>query len=275
MIQGISLKSDKSPLRAGSLCGWIKDMDDLFKTPRLYIDAPLAQGADMPVPEAQAHYLKNVMRRQPGDFIRLFNGRDGEWQASLVDVSKKGVTARVMQRIKEQLPIHMPRLSIICPPLKKDAQDVLIEKASELGIAGFYPVITDHTDVRTLHADRITAQMIEAAEQCERMDIPTLAPLRPLMTCLAEIKGRGIILAAIERSLASPLYKVCEDLPRAAEIFILVGPAGGFSASEKEKLGAHENIIPVSLGDRILRAETAAIAMLSVLQYGAKERIKG
>ncbi len=235
------------------------------KLSRLYISADLKSGAGLALDDKQAHYLRNVLRKETGDTVRLFNGRDGEWLAELKEVSKKGVLAVAKEQIRPQ-PSHARTIHLLFAPLKKDRMDFLIEKSVELGVTHFHPVITARTaDARTLNHDRLTAQVIEAAEQCERMDVPVLLPDLPLKQKLAGWKD-GAIHWAYERSDAAPL--TASDDQTAA---FLIGPAGGFDDNEVNILSSHESVKPISLGETIYRAETASLLCLASLQIKSQK----
>lgn len=211
------------------------------------------------MPEAQSHYLKNVLRRTEGDQVRLFNAADGEWLAAIRFQGKKALAAELSENIR--LATQDSReLHLFFSPIKKERNDLLIEKAVELGVTHFHPVLFQRTIVRDVKEERILAQMIEAAEQCERLDIPHLLPLLDLKKSLAKWEEAAPLFAAIERVEASPLTQ--QSLPKAG---FLIGPEGGITADEIDDLKAKAFIRPVSLGSRILRAETAAFYGLSLL----------
>jgi 16S rRNA (uracil1498-N3)-methyltransferase len=244
-------------------------MDPIFKTPRLYVDIPLMKkGDDIPLSESQIHYLKNVMRRQLGDQVRLFNGRDGEWACTLEHFDKRGGTARAQDIIRPQGGA-LCRTHLFFPPLKKEPLDTLIQKTVELGVTHFHPVLTDQADVRTMNMDRIAAQVTEAAEQCERLDIPVIAPLCAFKQMIADAPCAGPIFVAVERAQLPGFAASVLALPAGASCGFLIGPAGGWSAAERDLILSQKGgLVPVSLGDTILRAETAAIAMAAVIAIG-------
>lgn len=237
-----------------------------YTSPRLYVKGPLAAGAHVQLDENATHYLKNVRRVGMGDVVRVFDGSNGEYIAAISASSdKKSVTIAVEKKIREQ-PKPGRRTGLIFPPLKKEAMDFLIEKATELGVDDFYPAVSAQSDVRALNHDRLVAQIIAACAQCERLTIPVLHPLMPLEKLLGAWPQDHPIIAAIER-LAVPapfmpaVQKIAANGPR--DVAFLIGPAGGFRAGEKEMLMRLGFIHPVTLGDHILRAETAATAMLA------------
>lgn len=239
-------------------------MNHIFHNlPRLYCPLNMDKGVLLNLPDDQSHYLRNVLRKTIGDGVRLFNERNGEWVAYMSTESKKFVTLTIDQQIRSP---EMPESAthLIFSPIKKDRNDMLIEKAVELGATHLHPVLFSRTIVRDIKPDRIQAQMIEAAEQCERLSLPTLSPLKDLKKLLGEWNKDIPVFAGIERTDAMPLADalVANDGLKAA---LLIGPEGGMTAEEIELLNARAFIKPVSLGPRILRAETAAFYGLSIL----------
>lgn len=231
--------------------------------PRLYTDQPLHAGGDIPLNEAQAHYLRAVLRALPGQGLCLFNGRDGEWQAVLTELGKRG--GRVLAELCLRAQTTTPDLWLLFAPLKKDALDVLVEKAAELGAARLLPVLTAYTDVTRVNLDRLQAQLIEAAEQCERLDVPSLATPQRLETLLADWPDGRQLYVCAEAGQAQPFADVLAQAPDGPAA-ILIGPEGGWSVGELELFARHRTCEPVALGPRILRAETAAIAALALWQ---------
>lgn len=233
-------------------------MDDTAfkKLPRLYVDRDLQPGQTLTFPEAQAHYLRNVLRKEQGEGLRLFNGRDGEYKAVLDSVDKKSVTARCETLIRPQQDAIFS-IHLLFAPIKKARLDFLIEKAVELGATHLHPVITQNTEVRALNEDRLRLQIMEAAEQCERMDMPMLSHVQKLED-LPQFWSGEPILACIERYEAPPLKAETGHA-------VLIGPEGGFTENETGFLNSLDFIRPVSLGPRILRSETAVCAALSLI----------
>jgi 16S rRNA (uracil1498-N3)-methyltransferase len=230
--------------------------DDFIKLPRLYVDHELRGGAAIELSDAQAHYLRNVLRRGAGDEVRLFNSGDGEWLAEL-DISKKSAIARLHRQLKKQ-PDERKETHLLFAPIKKDAMDFLIEKAVELGVTHLHPVLTQNTEVRRVNEERLRAQIIEAAEQCERLTIPALGAVASFSDISSRWNSEIKLYACIERREADPL-----DGPFSEKSAFLIGPEGGFTEEEIEKLGKLSFVVPVSLGESILRAETAALFCLS------------
>lgn len=234
-------------------------MDDFIKLPRLYVDSDLSANAPVAFGADQAHYLRHVLRRNPGDNLRVFNGRDGEWLATIAEAGKKAVTAQAVRILLPQ-PAAGPAIHLFFAPIKKARMDMLVEKAVELGATHLHPVITQNTEVRQVNTDRLRAQIIEAAEQCERLDIPALADAAALRTV-----GGLTVFAAIERAPDAPPLAAALTAHR-GPCGLLVGPEGGFTTEEKRALGQNPDIVTVSLGDRTLRSETAVIFMLAAVQ---------
>lgn len=222
--------------------------------PRLYIEAPLASGAELPGTQAHAHYLGTVMRRAAGDTVRLFNGTDGEWAARIAAVRRDRITFTAETQLRPQQP--EPDIWLAFALLKRDETDLLVQQATQLGVSALLPLFTERTNTARINADRLRAITIEAAEQCERLTVPSLHAPQSLAALLAGWPRERPLAAALERAEAPP--------PR-GQTALLVGPEGGFSPGELDALRAAPFIQAVSLGPRILRAETAAIAGLALL----------
>jgi 16S rRNA (uracil1498-N3)-methyltransferase len=225
---------------------------------RLYADAPLAAGATIEATAAQAHYLGSVMRRSRGDAVRLFNGRDGEFDARIESIRRDVASLHVVQRLRAQAP--EPDVWLVFALLKRDATDLVVQKATELGVAALHPVITERTNAHRVNPSRLAAIAVEAAEQCERLTVPQLHPPRSLPALLGEWQPDRRLFLAAERSGARALGLA--DGPAA----LLVGPEGGFTPGELDAVQAHPFVTAVSLGPRILRADTACIVGLALLQ---------
>ena len=244
---------------------------------RLHVDHPLAPGQSVPLTEAQAHYLFGVMRQEVGAGILLFNGRDGEWRA---EVEKAGKRAGTLICRERTAPLRLPPdLWLVFAPLKKARTDFIVEKAAELGAARILLVQTAFTNADRIRQDRLQAHAVEAAEQCGGTFVPEVADLVPLdrlldgwpadrriMWCDESLVGaRAGLLAAAGAGPARGF----EDAPGAADPgpwAILIGPEGGFSDAEQARLRRMAQVVPVSLGPRILRADTAAVAALALWQ---------
>lgn len=234
--------------------------DETFKLPRLYTTEALAAKTLIPLEAGQAHYLHNVLRRKEGDFIRLFNGKDGEWLGQLQDLNKKGGNAELTERLSAQ-PVLKRRVHLLFTPIKKHRMDWMIEKIVELGATDLHPVLTQNTEVRKINAERMEAQIFEATEQCERFVIPALHPLEALDKKLAAWPQDMKVLACLERHDAPHIHK--SGITRNDDVAFLIGPEGGFTAEEKTKIA--EICKPVTLGNTVLRCETAAIKALILL----------
>ena len=229
---------------------------DYTKAPRIYGDYDLDVGHAIALNDDHCHYLLSVMRRNDGDIIRIFNNKNGEFIGKIVKKSKKLADLHIIECIL--LPkLQITRKKLYFCPIKKDRLGFLIEKCVELGVTDLCPVISDHTENRKLNSDKVQKQIIEAVEQCERLDIPQL---HNPTTIDAITQMETQIYCAIERqdaALFAPDNK--------SDCACLIGPEGGWSAREIELLSNAKNIVAVSLGDTILRAETAAICMLARL----------
>ncbi len=235
-------------------------MDETFKYPRLYIETDLAGDAEITLGSAQAHYLKNVLRKKEGDPVRLFNARHGEWLGHIASLSKKEARVILDRQLRMQ-PQDIPKTALIFAPIKKARQDWMVEKAVELGVSDFYPVLTQNTEVRKLNDERLHTQIHEAAEQCERLTIPALHPLQKLDAFFTDWTQDIKILACIERYDAQAL--AAQD----GDVALLIGPEGGFTKEEKDFIAAQSFVQAVNLGDTVLRCETA-VAKAIILARG-------
>ncbi len=228
---------------------------------RLYVDHPLGQGQSVPLDRDQAHYLFGVMRQQLGAQIALFNGRDGEWRAEVVEAGKRGGTLECREHTK---PLQMPPdLWLIFAPIKKARTDFIVEKAAEMGAAKIIPVQTEFTNSERIRQDRLQAHAVEAAEQCGGTFVPEVTGLQKLDRLLADWpEGRKLMFCDEAEVGAGKVLGEAGPGPWA----ILIGPEGGFSEAERKRLHALPFTHVVSLGPRILRADTAAVAALTVWQ---------
>ncbi|KGJ04494.1 16S rRNA (uracil1498-N3)-methyltransferase [Paracoccus halophilus] len=228
---------------------------------RLFIDHPLAEGQAIALTPDQAHYLASVMRQGPGAEILVFNGRDGEWLARIGRIAKRSGELLAVSRTAPQL--DPPDLWLIFAPIKKARTDFIVEKAAEMGAARVLPVQTEHTNSERIRQDRLQAHAVEAAEQCGGTFVPEVGELTPLSRLLGGWEPARRILWADE-ALAGPAATL-RGLP-GGPWAILIGPEGGWSESERRRLSAMECVTRVSLGPRILRADTAAVASLALWQ---------
>lgn len=227
---------------------------------RLYVDAPLGQGQTVPLNRDQAHYLFGVMRQAVGGAVALFNGRDGEWRAEISQAGKRGGELACVAQTK---PLQMPPdLWLMFAPIKKARTDFIVEKAAEMGAARIVPVMSEFTNAGRIQRDRLQAHAVEAAEQCGGTYVPEVAEAHKLGRLLDGWDPARRILFCDE-ALAGD----ASDLPTGAGPWaILIGPEGGFSDSERKRLRGLDFAHPVALGPRILRADTAAVAAMTLWQ---------
>ncbi len=230
--------------------------------PRLFIDTSLAEGIEVVLDGSQANYLVNVMRLSAGAGVRCFDDRTGEWTAALVLVGKRDARLRIVAHLRPREAV--PDLWLLAAPIKRQRIDWLAEKACELGVARLVPVLTRRTIVERLNPERLRARMIEAAEQCGRTALPELAEAARLEPLLADWPADRALIFADETG-GVPLAAAARPGPAA----ILIGPEGGFAAEERAAIRALPHALGIGLGPRILRAETAALAAVSVWMAAA------
>jgi 16S rRNA (uracil1498-N3)-methyltransferase len=228
-------------------------------TPRLFVETALSAGVELRLDGAQAHYLIAVMRMKLGAPVKLFDDISGEWLAEVVGLAKRDLTLRVSDHLREREAV--PDLWLLAAPIKKARIDLVAEKACELGVALYRPVITRRTIVERLNLDRLLSHMVEAAEQCGRTALPTLEQPVKLAALLKDWpKGRHLFFADETGGAAFAEAAKANTGPAA----ILIGPEGGFDDEERAAIRAVPNAIAISLGPRILRAETAAISSVAI-----------
>ncbi|MDT1060574.1 16S rRNA (uracil(1498)-N(3))-methyltransferase [Paracoccus sp. CPCC 101403] len=228
---------------------------------RLFIDHPLTLGQGIALGSDQAHYLSSVMRQGVGDEVLLFNGRDGEWLARIERLAKRnGDLVAVRQTAPQMDP---PDLWLVFAPIKKARTDFIVEKAAEMGASRILPVQTEHTNSERIRQDRLQAHAVEAAEQCGGTFVPEVTDLLALSRLLDGWDANRRILWADE-ALVGPAATLA-GLKRGPWA-ILIGPEGGWSESERARLSAMDCVTRISLGPRILRADTAAVASLALWQ---------
>lgn len=248
--------------------------------PRLFVDAPLVEAGAVALDDEQSNYLLRVLRLDEGARVRLFNGRDGEWQCAVKKVSAKRAEATPLGQTRTQ-PDKSGQigtlLTLLFAPVKKDQTDLILEKATELGAAKIRPVLTERTQTRTVRADRFRKIALEAAEQTERLDLPEILDLAGLDAALDALEpGTAVIFCdeagdeaeapwGGQAGRARPMLEVLEAL-KGRSAAILTGPEGGFTPAERAFLRGRAETWPVSLGPRILRAETAAISAMTLWQ---------
>ena len=227
---------------------------------RLFVSHPLAQGQTVPLEADQAHYLNGVLRMKPGEAVGLFNGEAGEWRATVSDLAKRrGMLVCEEQTRPQQNP---PDLWLLFAPIKKARTDFIVEKAAEMGAARIVPVQTEFTNSERIRRDRLQAHAVEAAEQCGGTFVPEVTELQKLDRLLNDWpEGRRLMFC--DEALVGAAERLADQTGPWA---ILIGPEGGFSEAERAKLRALPFATAVSLGPRILRADTAAVAALTVWQ---------
>lgn len=216
----------------------------------------------MTLPKPQAHYLGTVLRKKAGDVLRLFNGRDGEFTAEIIAISKKNVEISIASHLRA--PSLASDIWLCFAPVRKHRTAFIIEKATELGVSALLPVTTQRTQFPKINAEKTMAQIIEAAEQTERLDLPELHDSQSLEMLIAGWNPKRTLLFADEAGDALPALIAAQKTPAPAAI--LIGPEGGFTPAERDLLRAQDFVTPVTLGPRILRADTAAISLLTVWQ---------
>ncbi len=229
---------------------------------RIYINSQDLKPEDTHnLTENQIHYLRNVLRLNIGDMIRIFNGNDGEWLAKIISLSKKNCKIELAKQIKKQC--YSPDIEIIFSPVKKRRQDFLIEKVTELGVSKITLVKTKYCQIKKVNIDKIKLQIIEAAEQSERLDIAEINEVKNLDTLLTAWQRDRKLFVCAEKNFAIPIADALKTVTKNDKISILVGPEGGFSDIEIEKLASAKFTTMIDLGKNILRTETAAIVAIS------------
>jgi 16S rRNA (uracil1498-N3)-methyltransferase len=238
-----------------------------FSAQRLYVNAPLAEAVLIELDHVQTNYVRNVLRLGDGTGILVFNGRDGEWHAAVTASRRKGVTLIVKEMARTQEP-H-PDLHYLFAPLKHARQDYVVEKAVEMGAGLLRPVLTRRTQTHRINGDRMRSHAIEAAEQCGILTIPDIAPAIKLNALLDDWdKERLLVFCDEDAPMDDPVTVLRQraDAGKPRPLAVLVGPEGGFDATEREALLGLPQVLRLPLGPRILRADTAAVAALALLQ---------
>lgn len=233
-------------------------------TIRLYAPTQLKVNTSIDLNRGQSHYLINVMRSKQGDFVLIFNAESGEYKAEIISASKNYVSLNIIEQLKPAL-VGEPNLTLAFAPIKNPNSSYLVQKATELGVTNFMPIITERTIVRNLSTEKLTLVAIEAAEQCERLSIPTISEPIKLANITALTKNFTNVFFCYERapkenSLLSTLINYKNYLNNS---LVLTGPEGGFSDSEISVIQSLDKVKSVSLGDKILRADTAIISALA------------
>lgn len=233
---------------------------------RLFVETDLKLGQDLQLDKAQTNYLLNVMRKKEGDKIVLFNGRDGAFLAQITIAHRKGATINLVELVAKQSPA--PDLWYFFAPLKSARLDYMVQKATEMGVGHLQPILTQHTQANRIKIDKMRAHAIEAAEQCEILNVPQLheaATLDKLLDAWQTNHKNRILIFADEEAPIEGAAKSLKEID-GRPIGLMVGPEGGFSQTERELLRQKPFCLPISLGPRILRADTAAVAALAIIQ---------
>lgn len=238
-----------------------------FRTPRLFVEAALSAGQAVPLDQAQTNYLCNVLRLSPGDGVLAFNGADGEWQAELDRPGKKVAALRIVAQSRPQE--AATDLHYLFAPLKHARLDYMVQKAVELGVSRLQPVTTRHTQISRINLERMRANAIEAAEQCGVLTIPDIAEPLALDRLLAAMDAERLVIFCDEDAEIRDPVEALSAVRRnglSPPLAVLIGPEGGFADEERALLLRHGNVLRLALGPRILRADTAAVAALSIVQ---------
>jgi 16S rRNA (uracil1498-N3)-methyltransferase len=239
-----------------------------FRTPRLYIDTPLHKGASLLLEPGQANYLGNVLRLRDGDAVLVFNGRDGEWRGTLASSGKRRLAVALGEQTRPQtrgLDLHY-----LFAPLKHARLDYMVQKAVEMGVSRLQPVITGHVQVARVNLERMRANAIEAAEQCGILTLPEIGDPLPFDRLIAQRDASRLLVFCDEDAEVKDPVAALSAVRRTADngamaLAVLVGPEGGFVEAERAALLKLPNTVRLSLGPRILRADTAAVAALALV----------
>lgn len=238
------------------------------RAPRLFVSERLqrdgAPVAELTLDKAQSHYLAHVLRLGVGASVLLFNGVDGEWRARIVAASRHAVTLAAEAQTRPQttgIDLHY-----LFAPLKHARLDYMVQKAVEMGVSRLVPVITERTEARRVNLDRMQANAIEAAEQCEMLSIPEIAGEERLAVALERLEPERVLIFCDEDAARANPLTALAAAPAGAPLAVLIGPEGGFSDQERELASRHASVVRLSLGPRIMRADTAAVAALAVVQ---------
>jgi 16S rRNA (uracil1498-N3)-methyltransferase len=241
------------------------DMPQLdFRSPRLFVDAALTEGQTVALERGQSNYLGNVLRLAAGDGILAFNGRDGEWQAVIAGRKRPDSLDIIAQTRKQD---RLPDLAYVFAPLKHARLDYMVQKAVEMGASSLQPVLTRFTQVSRVNGERMRANVIEAAEQCGILSIASVNDPVPLDRYLSARNGSRLLVFCDEAAdVTNPLQALQGDRTAASGVDVLIGPEGGFADEERALLLRQPRILTLSLGPRILRADTAGVAALALVQ---------
>lgn len=238
-----------------------------FRLPRLHVEDGLAAGAQIALDRAQSNYLLNVLRMKDGDEVLLFNGRDGEWRAALRQEGRKQASLVAGEMTRPQAPL--PDLHYLFAPLKHARLDYMVQKAVEMGAGALRPVLTRYTQPGRVNLERMRANAVEACEQCGVLAVPAIdepVALEALLAGWQAGEGARILVFCDEGEASQNPLAALERLSAGSPLAVLVGPEGGFSEEERALLRAQPFVVPMPLGPRVLRADTAAVAALAVVQ---------
>jgi 16S rRNA (uracil1498-N3)-methyltransferase len=240
-----------------------------FRSPRLFVETPLAQGETVTLEAAQANYLANVLRLKAGAGVLVFNGRDGEWRAELTAPAKKKATLSLVERTREQT--LAPDLHYLFSPLKHARLDYMVQKAVEMGVSRLAPIMMRHTQAERVNLERMRANAIEAAEQCGVLNVPHIAePVKFDSLTRGWKAERLLVFCDEEADVKDPVSALASarggGIAGPLPVSVLIGPEGGFAEAERAALLKLPNVVRLALGPRILRADTAAVAALSLVQ---------
>ena len=230
---------------------------------RLFVQAELSAGNTIRCEPSQAHYLLTVLRLKSGTVVGLFNGIDGEWDGELLLEGRKAASIRAIRKVRDQA--HLTDLIYLFAPIKRARLDYMVQKATEMGVSELQPVITQHTNTYRLKIDRMRLNAIEAAEQCNQLAVPEVhEPVRLLEILKQWPQDRILIFCDEQSGLENPIERLGKV--GRAPLAVLTGPEGGFSGDEISLLRSLPFVVPISLGPRIMRADTAAVAALALVQ---------
>ena len=234
-----------------------------FRAPRLFVDAPLSPGQSVALERNQSNYLGNVLRLSAGESILVFNGRDGEWQAEIAGRKRPdSLTITAQTRPQDRL----PDIAYVFAPLKHARLDYMVQKAVEMGASSLQPVLTRFTQVSRVNGERMRANVIEAAEQCGILSLAEVAEPVPFDRFLSQRESTRLLVFCDEAAEVENPLRALQGISAAAGIDVLIGPEGGFAEDERKALRELPNVIRLALGPRILRADTAAVAALALVQ---------
>lgn len=232
------------------------------KLPRLYVKSALRSGAELCLGKDQTHYLVNVLRMRADGSVLLFNGQDGEWHATIESLGRKSVSLIAQHQTRAQE--RGPDLHYLFAPIKRARLDYMAQKATEMGASALRPIVTQRTIAERLKLDRLQANAVEAAEQCGILRVPEVHAPQSLADALAHWDPRRTLIFADENAaIASPLDVLLRE--RSPSLAVLIGPEGGFGCDERTVLLQQEFVVPISLGPRVMRADTAAVACLALV----------